>query len=230
MTKSSNVLDYILAKRHRKGDYRMSKIIIPESCYPEVAVTVTRWVDTYFGPTLSYDDSLQASINQWGLPWFRAGAIVRNAEGKILMMHEGRVQIKKIKDEVLKNQLLSAGRKPSEWVDGDGGWNLPSGRLKPGESFEDGVQREIKEKSGWDIAIKDCLHIRQSNKPSNMYILPVYLAEAIAGPERYKTAETSEIGWFLESEILGMCDKGLLRSPEFVTESINSYKGYLEAH
>lgn len=206
----------------------MSKMIVPESCYPEVAVTVTRWVDTYFGPTLSYDDSLQTDIDQWGLPWFRAGAIVRNAEGKILMMHEACVQVKKIKDEALKNWYLSEGYKPDDWVDGDGDWNLPSGRLKPGESFEDGAQRETKEESGWDMAIKDCIHIRQGKKPSNMYILPVYLAEAIAGPEQYKTAETSEIGWFSESEILNMHTEGLLRSPEFVTDSINSYKKYLE--
>ncbi len=206
----------------------MSKeMLIPKTVNPEIEKTVTKWVRDTFGPNASYDESLQPTIDQWGLPWFRAGAVVRNEEGKILMMHEGRVQVKKIRDEALKNQFIAEGYKSNEWVDGDGGWNLPSGRLKPGESFENGAIREVKEESNWDIAIKAHIHTRHSEKVGNAYILPVYFAEAISGPEQYRTKETSEIGWFSTEEICKMEESGMLRSPEFVMDSIKAYETYL---
>lgn len=206
----------------------MSKITIPRACTSELKETVTRWATAYFGPSLLYDDAKQAEIDQWGLPWFRAGAIVRDSEGKILMMHEGRVQVKKIKDEALKTRYLTEGYKPGDWVDGDGGWNLPSGRLRVGESFEAGVMREVKEESGWSIAFKDHIHTRHSEKPGNPYILPVYLTEAITGPTEYRTVETMEIGWFTVAEIREMHAAGQLRSPDFVMDSLDAYEKYLE--
>jgi len=202
----------------------MSRIITPETCYPEVKNTVAQWVLAQFGPTPSYDATLRNSIDQWGLPWFRAGAVVYDCEGRILMMHEGRVQVKKVKDQRLKERLLEAGHKPGDWVDGDGGWNLPAGRLKVGESFEAAALREVKEESGWDIALQALLHTRHSEKTSNTYIMPVYLAQAISGPDQYRTAETTEIGWFTPARISDMHAAGTLRSPEFVMDSLEAYK------
>ena len=198
----------------------MSKIVIPETCYPELESTIADWVRTNLGSDPSYDESLQSKIDQWGLPWFRAGAIVRNAAGKILMMHEGRIQIKKIESEAVRNFHLSRGLKKKDWICGDGGWNLPSGRLRIGETFEDAARREVEEESGWDITLSTVVHVRHSEKPDNQYILPVYFADANNGPEQYRTEETMEIGWFSAEEIQAMHTAGMLRSPDFVLDTL----------
>lgn len=205
----------------------MPKIVIPKTINPGLQETVTRWTTAFFGPTLLYDAALQDSINQWGLPWFRAGALVCNDENKILMMHEGRVQVKKIKDEFLRNQYLAEGSSLNDWVDGDGGWNIPAGRLRPGESFEEAAIREVKEESCWDVRIKHHLYTRHSEKIGNAFIMPVYLAEALSGPKFFRSKETLEIGWFSIAEIQAMYASEKLRSPESVMGSLAAYEELL---
>ncbi len=205
------------------------KLEVPTSCYPAVEISVQKWVQINFGAEPCYDDGLQLKIDQWGLPWFRAGAVIRNAEGKILMMHESLVQVYKIKDEKLKADYLAKGYKPTDWADEDGGWNLPSGRLRAGESFEVGAKRKVHAETGWDFELGEPIHIRYGDKPDNKYILPVYLAEAIGGPEQHEVAGTSEIGWFSVVEIKQMHQDGVLRSPEFVMDSLEAYERRLTA-
>lgn len=163
-------------------------------------------------------------IQKWGLPWFRAGALVYNKEGKILMMHEARVQVEKIKDPALKQGYLDAGKAPDNWVDGDGGWNLPSGRVRVGETYTETVIREVGEESGWQIKLEGLLHTRTSRKPGKIYTMPVFLAHAVDGPKQYHTEETSEIGWFTPAEIQEMNKSGVLRSPEFVMASLEAFE------
>lgn len=210
----------------------MSKILIPEIRDLEACSTVMKWVEANLGHNPEYDDSLQPTIDQWGFPWFRAGAVVYNYfddQDKILMMHEARVQVKKIKDPDLKQRYLDEGHAESDWVDGDGGWNLPSGRLRPGESFEQAVTREVQEESGWSAMLVSYLLTRHSEKKSNQYVMPVFLARANVGPAQYATPETSEIGWFTVEEIRQMHKNGTLRSPEFVLESLIAYENYGKA-
>ena len=203
------------------------KITIPGTHDPSLSAEIKHWAEANNIPAATNDPTVQKSIRDWGLSWFRAGALVVNGEGKILMIHEGRVQVKKIKDEALRNQLLSDGHRPSEWVDGDAGWNLPAGRLQIGETFEDGAERETKEESCWDITIKQHLCTRRSEKPGNQYIMPVYLAEPISGPAEFHTVETREtleIAWLTPEEIRSMNAAGLLRSPESVMASLDAYE------
>lgn len=202
----------------------MSLIIIPHACYDDVKKEVQAWTENNLGASPSYDDSLQPTIDRWGLPWFRAGALVADQDGRILLMHEARVQIKKLKDEQLKKNLLAQGRQPSEWIDGDGGWNLPAGRLRLGECFEEAGLREVREETGWIIVIERLLCVRHSEKPNNRYIMPVYLGCPISGPAAHRTAETSEIGWFTAEQIHNMAAEKQLRSPDFVLESLKTYQ------
>lgn len=208
-----------------------------KACGPDLDTKIDQWiVDNipFCTATTDLKESFMSSIisnlispqppKDW--PWFRAGAVVVNNEGKILMIHEGRVQVKKIKDQALQDMYLTNGCKPSTWTNGDGGWNLPAGRLHPGETFEDGAEREVNEESGWDVVIKQPLCIRTSEKPDNQYYMPVFLAEAVSGPAEFhtvKTRETLEIGWFTVAEIRQMCADDMLRSPEFVTAAIDAY-------
>lgn len=204
------------------------QIHTPTTCYSDLQRDVDQLVSELFGPQLTCDASNLDSINQWGLSWFRAGAVIRNIDGQFLMSHEARVQVKKIKNPQLQQKYLDQGLKRNDWVDGDGGWNFPSGRLRIGESFEDGVIREIQEETGWKVMLVEPIHIRYSKKPDNMYIMPVYVAEALEGPEQYRTAETSEISWFFMDEIKAMHAAGSLRSPEFIMNALAAYEEFLQ--
>ena len=211
----------------------MSKpMAVPAISNPKTATQISTWVREKFGDDPTYDDALQAEIDKWNLPWFRAGAVVVDyTTGKILMMHEARVQVKKIKDAAQMRYYLDVEHlKPNSWVDGDGGWNLPSGRLKPGETFEEGLIREVVEESGHRIEIQNVIDVRIGNKPDNLYIMPVWVARAVSGPTNHKTAETSEIGWFTTEEIRAMNDAGDLRSPDFVMNALSAYEKYLAEH
>lgn len=207
----------------------MSELIvaIPKTHCPKLDIDIQRWAESYRMPTVITDTALQEHIARWGLPWFRAGAVVANRAGKILMVHEGRVQVKKIKDEATRQRFLSEGYKPNAWVDGDGGWNLPAGRLTLDEYFEDGAGREVNEESGWKVTIKQHLCTRSSEKPGNQYIMPVFLADPVSGPDQYHTDETIEIGWFTVEEVRSLGVAGLLRSPESVIESLDAYQSII---
>lgn len=193
-------------------------IIIPEAFNPELNRDLREWVSAHLGPEPSYDASLQPEIDQYGYPQFRTGVITVNKWQEILMMHEAKVQVRKIKDQARKSELLAKGKDPNDWVVGDGGWNLPSGRLRHGESFEEGGLREAREESGWKVILRRCLFVRQTDT----YFMPVFLATPEYGPRTYSTEETLEIGWFSSARIRAMCDEGLLRSPEFVTDALNA--------
>lgn len=202
-------------------------IAIPETNIPELNAEIAQWARANNIPTVVTDVKLRKSIADWGLPWFRAGLLVVNGEGKILVIHEGRVQVKKIKDEVLKQKYLSEGRKPSDWVDGDGGWNFPAGRLNPGEMFEDGAEREAEEESGWTVTVRQHLCKRTSEKPDNQYFMPVFIADAGYGPAEFHTVETREtleIAWLTPAEIRQLHADDQLRSPEFVMDSLYAYE------
>ena len=198
---------------------------IPLSNYPKVEKQVCDWVHKHFGSRPRWDVSKQSEIKQWGLPWFRAGAIVTNINGEILLIHESRVKVKKIKDPVLKRYYLEVeGKKSGDWVDGDGGWNLPAGRLTPGESFEDGVMREVREESGHSIELRSIIDVRESDDPENLYIMPVYLAKSLGGPTDFNTSEVSEIGWFTPAGIRALNQAHILRSPGFVMNALEAYE------
>lgn len=208
----------------------MSEIIIaaPKTGCPKLDTHIQRWMEGNDIPTIVTDPKLKAEIDQWGISWFRAGAVVVNNKGEILMTHEGRVQVKKIKDAAIKEKYLSEGLEPGDWVDGDGGWNLPSGRLSLGENnLKETAQRETKDETGWDVEIGQHLCTRSSEKANNRYIMPVYLAEAIDGPAEYHTTETREtleIRWMTPTQIRQLHADNQLRSPEFVIEALKAYE------
>lgn len=202
-------------------------IVTPETLDPALSADIKQWAEINHVPAAVTDPAAQKSIRNWGLPWFRAGAVVVNGDGQILMVHEGRVQVKKIKDEAQKAKLLSEGHKPGDWVDGDGGWNLPAGRLNSGETFEDGAEREVGEESGWHATVRQYLCLRTSEKPDNQYIMPVFLADANYGPAEFHTTatrETLEIAWLTPEEIWKLYATEELRSPEFVVAALEAYE------
>lgn len=202
----------------------MSKIVTPLSSTPKLKTAIDQWVQAKYGFDPKYNPELQSIINEFGLPWFRVAALVVDADGKILMMHEAKVQVKKIKSRTLQNHYLTEEhRDKKDWVNEDGGWNIPAGRVMTGESFEDALVREVKEESDHTIKILGLLYIRWGKD----YAMPTYLVQDLAGPEEYQTEETLGIGKFSVEGIRALRTAGILRSPESVVDSLSVYESYL---
>lgn len=204
-----------------------NQIIIPKTIYPKLTEEIASWLQAKFGPNPEYDPSEQLTIDQYGLPWFRAGALVVDTNGKIILGHEGRVNIDKIEDVNFRDWLIETGRCDSEgWTDGDGGWNIPAGRLAVGESFEEGVKREVLEECGHTVEILGIIHVRWGKK----YVMPTYLVRDLSGPAQYHTENSREILGicsFSPEGIHALNDAGVLRSPKSVMDSLVAYIAYL---
>lgn len=215
----------MLARDARKGDMQMSeKILVPGTENSELREKITEWLHVKFGNDPEYDPALQPVIDEFGLPWFRAAALVVDREGKILMMHEGKAQVKKLKSEALKDYYLTVReRKKNDWVDEDGGWNIPAGRIMAGETFEQGVLREVEEESAHKVKIVGLLYVRWGKD----YVMPTYLAEDQSGPEQYSTPETLGIHKFSPEGVRVLHEIEVLRSPESVMDSLQAYAAYM---
>lgn len=206
----------------------MSKIVIPSTNCTNLEAEIARWLHAKFGPDPEYDSAMETSIQQWGLPWFRAGALVVDEDGKILMIHEGRINIKKVRDENYKQWLIETNRcDAGGWADGDGGWNIPAGRLALGESFEEGVTRETKEESGHKIKVLGIIHVRWSKN----YVMPTFLAQNLSWPLHCRAKDPKEVIGVCNFSIEGiraLNDAGILRSPESVMGTVDAYEDYLQ--
>lgn len=206
----------------------MSQIIIPETQCTGLTQEIARWLHAKFGPNPEYDSAKERDIGQWGLPWFRAGALVIDEDNKILMIHEGRVHIKKVRDENYKQWLIETHRcDAGGWADGDGGWNIPAGRLALGESFEEGVVREVKEESGHDVKVLGIIHVRWGKD----YVMPTFLAQNLSWPLQCRVKDPKEVIGICNFSVEGvraLDDAGVLRSPESVMDTIDAYEAYLQ--
>ncbi len=205
----------------------MSKIVIPETKCADLTKEIARWLSAKFGPDPEYDSKKESDIIQWGLPWFRAGALVVDEDYKVLMIHEGRIHIKKVRDENYRQWLLETNRcDAGGWANGDGGWNIPAGRLALGESFEAGVVREVKEETGHEVKVLGIIHVRWGKD----YVMPTFLAQNLSWPLQCRVKDPQEVIGICNFSIEGvraLNDASVLRSPESVMDTLDAYEAYL---
>lgn len=205
----------------------MSKIVIPETKCADLTKEIARWLSAKFGPDPEYDSKKESDIIQWGLPWFRAGALVVDEDYKVLMIHEGRIHIKKVRDENYRQWLLETNRcDAGGWANGDGGWNIPAGRLALGESFEAGVVREVKEETCHEVKVLGIIHVRWGKD----YVMPTFLAQNLSWPLQCRVKDPQEVIGICNFSIEGvraLNDAGVLRSPESVMDTLDAYEAYL---
>ena len=205
----------------------MSKIVIPETKCADLTKEIARWLSAKFGPDPEYDSKKESDIIQWGLPWFRAGALVVDEDCKVLMIHEGRIHIKKVRDENYRQWLLETNRcDAGGWANGDGGWNIPAGRLALGESFEAGVVREVKEETGHEVKVLGIIHVRWGKD----YVMPTFLAQNLSWPLQCRVKDPQEVIGICNFSIEGvraLNDASVLRSPESVMDTLDAYEAYL---
>ncbi len=135
-------------------------------------------------------------------------AIIRNAEGKILLQKRADPDI------------------PAA----DGKWELPGGKINPGETPEDGIIRECREETGYTVAltrkIRASRNLTWEKKDGSKLLTHVICFEARPVEEGWRLPErrrpdkkVSDIKWFSEDEINSL---DLLRG---IREFLNAAKG-----
>lgn len=162
-----------------------------------------------------YSPELVAEIRQYGIPWLRAGAVVwrwneqNPEEQEFLLIHENRVKVNGV------------------WQDGDGGWNLPCGRVNltddgaSTETLEAAAQREVLEESGQVVKLGPICHLGQRTDANNIYAIVIFGATVVETAEFTATAETKEISWFDYNAIQELQTSGHLRNAELTIAAID---------
>ncbi|MBR6168364.1 NUDIX domain-containing protein [Candidatus Saccharibacteria bacterium] len=102
-----------------------------------------------------------------------------------------------------------------------GKWNLPAGRVQPGETIYEGAKREIREECGYDVNITGIVDIRNDKLVVNEpYVGFVFSTEIIGQNSSYDNVEILDTKWFTYDEILQMRDQ--LRYPDAIIDSITA--------
>lgn len=104
---------------------------------------------------------------------------------------------------ILKDGKLLLGRrhdnpeKASSLLNGAGNWTMPGGKLDFGETFEEGVKREVLEETGITLNSVDVICVNQDIIETAHFITVGLLADSFSGePRVMEPDEITEWGWF----------------------------------
>lgn len=150
---------------------------------------------------------IQWHRDRWDESWFRAGAVVTNAEGKYLFVEEKRAK-------------------------GDDGkfhnvhdiWNIPSGCAKPGEGIDQTGCREVGEEAGMRIHLTGILLIIHSSDPQDPYIYIIFTAELSGEIGDYDHEEIRSHQWLSWGQAKCFQAQKKLRSEKTVIQALENHR------
>ncbi len=101
--------------------------------------------------------------------------------------------------QVLLGRRHDDPEKASSLLEGEGTWTMPGGKLKFGESFEEGAIRETKEETGLDLAEDDLRVISVSNdvvSTAHFVTIGLLCTTHQGNPQVLEPDEITEWMWF----------------------------------
>jgi acetyl-CoA carboxylase carboxyl transferase subunit beta len=105
-----------------------------------------------------------------------AGAVVRDAAGRLLLVRRGTDP--------------EAGR-----------WTLPGGRVEPGESPAEAAAREVTEETGLVVTVgREWLVLERPAGPGAVFEIHDFVAEPLGGALRAGD-DAADVGWFTPAEL-----------------------------
>lgn len=166
------------------------------------------------------------TVKKFGWPFFKAGALIvdewpvssddfeRGLAPTYLLVREAKVK-----------ELQPDGT--TKWVKSNQGkWNLPCGRLQPGESIEAAALREGQEETGHSLKLGTLCHIGHRADNNNPYVIFIYTAESVNIASSPDPEEIADVAWLTYDQILDLRDAGQLRNAALTMSVINMYRSY----
>lgn len=154
-----------------------------------------------------YTDKLAEQIAIYGFPWLKVAVLIQNERGLFLCVHEA-----KVKQELPDGSV--------QWVRGDGGWNIPAGRVNIGESLTEAAIREAREETGYDVKLQGIVQMMVSSQTKNPYMIVTFAATAGKNHNDFNREEIGDVAWLAEVEIKQLKDQKKLRSAHLVESAI----------
>jgi len=103
-----------------------------------------------------------------------------------------------------------------------GKWNLPAGRLDPGETILEAAKREIKEESGLSVELSGICQIGNRKRKDASFVSIIFTTKVVGGDITFNPNEILDVKWFSYEEILAM--KEQLRSKVLIIGAIDSVR------
>lgn len=124
-----------------------------------------------------------------------------------------------------EGKVLAQLRNDPSFVKAHNKWELPGGKVDPGETYEQAVVREAKEETGFDVEIVDQfgeprLEIDSDDKGTEYYVTLVYFNCKIVGGKLYDPAVDPKVfeARFFSAEELSSLEWGLEYDKEAAIE------------
>ena len=98
-------------------------------------------------------------------------------------------------------------------------WNIPGGRVDPGETLEQTAIRETKEETGLKVKINNPLIVMMDE--DDLHLLHSFQAEIVEGELNFPQGEILDAKWFSYDEIQHI----KLRNDKYILKSLSKLKG-----
>ena len=101
-----------------------------------------------------------------------------------------------------------------------GKWGLPAGHLEPGEMVIDGVKREVREETGYEIAIFGLLGVYNRPKKDSVRVAFVFTACLVDKKGEPRASEIAELKWFSRDEVRALLSSDQLYKPVYAARTM----------
>lgn len=105
-----------------------------------------------------------------------------------------------------------------------GKWNLPAGRLDPGETVSEAAKREIYEECGFRVELTGVCQIGSWKLVDNIAIGIIFSTKIVGGEINFNPDEILDAKWFTYNEILAM--RSELRSADFLIGAVDNLRNH----
>ena len=175
------------------------------------------------------------TVKKFGWPFFRAGVLIVDEWHRHPYINDDKEHQYPNAGGYQAAYLLVREAKVKEfqpdgtakWVKSNQGkWNLPCGRLQPGESIEAAALREGQEETGHSLRLGTLCHIGHRADNNNPYVIFIYTAESVNIASSPDPEEIADVAWLTYDQILDLRDAGQLRNAALTMSVINMYRSY----
>jgi 8-oxo-dGTP diphosphatase len=105
-------------------------------------------------------------------------------------------------------RILLVKHKPERGGYWQGKWICPGGKLKLGETLEEGARREVREETGLDIDITRLLlpfeRIVHEGRKTTLHVIYIDFTAKVVGGEFAPASDVGEGKWVARGELTGM--------------------------